>query len=426
VTRGRVIPTPRATIAATVLATALLGISGATPARADIVRDSEYWLSDYGFLSAWNITRGKGVKVAIIDTGVKGSVPDLAGTVVGGTDVSGIGSADGQTPVGEDSEHGTLVASLLAGNGTSATSGIMGVAPDAKILSVSVAFGQNTGAVLSPDDQIAKAVKWAVDSGAKVINMSLTRNTRDWPPSWDEAFLYAFQHDVVVVAAAGNRGGGTSEVGAPATIPGVLTVGGVTRTKKASVDASSQGITIGISAPSEDLVGVNPNGAYVTWYGTSGATPIVSGLVALVRSKYPDLDAANVIERVTRTANPDGHVVPSALYGYGLIDPVAALTAQVTPVDSHVLVDGLTSWIRLHRRADVTPSAAATEKPPITPIPDPPLPPLTGAKTLLPTERTLTYVTVPLALVAGFGTLTALLGIGAVRHWKRLARRRER
>ncbi|MEB0015251.1 S8 family serine peptidase, partial [Glaciimonas sp. Cout2] len=78
--------------------------------------------------------------------------------------------------------------------------------------------------------------------------------TLDWPSSWDDAFLYAFQHDVVVVAAAGNRGSGTTEVGAPATIPGVLTVGGVDRNKTASFDASSQGITIAVAAPSEQLV----------------------------------------------------------------------------------------------------------------------------------------------------------------------------
>ena len=87
--------------------------------------------------------------------------------------------------------------------------------------------------------------------------MSLTTNVPDWPESWDDAFLYAFDHDVVIVVAAGNRGSGTTKVGAPATIPGVLTVGGVDRSGKASVDASTQGITIGVSAPSEELIGVS-------------------------------------------------------------------------------------------------------------------------------------------------------------------------
>ena len=91
-------------------------------------------------------------------------------------------------------------------------------------------------------------------------------------------------NDVVVVVAAGNRGSGTSRVGAPATIPGVLTVAGVDTQGKASVEASTQGITLGVSAPSEQLVGASPGGGYVTWQGTSGATPLVSGVAALVRS----------------------------------------------------------------------------------------------------------------------------------------------
>jgi subtilisin family serine protease len=290
---------------------------------------------------------------------------------------------------------------------------------------VSVAFGQETGATKSNDDQIAEAVVWAVDNGADVINMSLTRNTPDWPESWDDAFMYAFEHDVVVVAAAGNRGAGTSEVGAPATIPGVLTVAGVDKEKNASFDASSQGITIGVAAPSEDLVGVQPDGKYVVWDGTSGAAPLVSGLVALVRSEHPDLDAANVIERVIATADPNGQDVPSALYGNGLIDPVTALTADVPEIDPDTLVNGLAEWITIHRRADVDAPDPTAEAETVVPIADPPLPRSDGAQTLLPTQWTLAYITVPLSLVAGFGTLAALLGIGATRHTRRTVRTRE-
>lgn len=202
----------------------------APAAQADQVRDLEYWLSDYGFSQAWNTTRGAGVKVAVIDTGVDTTVPDLAGAVTDGTDVSGVGTPDGRTPVGENEEHGTMVASLLAGRGTGPDSGVIGVAPEASVLAVSVAFGTSDSTV-SNDAQIAEAIRWSVDNGADVINMSLTRNTLSWPRSWDDAFLYAFENDVVVVAAAGNRGSGTTEVGAPATIPGVLTVAGVDRNR---------------------------------------------------------------------------------------------------------------------------------------------------------------------------------------------------
>ncbi|MCM3656429.1 S8 family serine peptidase [Agromyces mediolanus] len=406
---------------ALVAATAGLVGVGAAPAHADTVRDLEYWLSEYGFSTAWNTTKGKGVTVAVIDTGVAGTVVELKGAITGGTDVSGLGSPDGQTPVGEKPEHGTMVASLLAGRGSTPGNGVIGVAPEASILTASVAFGEDTGAAASNDEQIAEAVTWAVDHGADVINMSLTRNTRDWPESWDAAFMHAFEQDVVIVAAAGNRGSGTTEVGAPATIPGVLTVAGVDREGNASFDASSQGITIAVAAPSEDLVGVRPDGSYVQWNGTSAAAPIVSGLVALVRAEYPELDAANVINRVISTADPKGHPVGGPLYGYGIIDPVAALTKDVPRVEANPL-GSLSDWIRLHRRASGEAPATAAPDEQIVPIADPPLPESASTQTLLPTSWTLAYITIPLSLVAGFGTLAALLGIGATRHIRRSTR----
>ena len=165
---------------------------------------------------------------------------------------------------------------------------MLGAAPEASILSVSVALGKSAGPVGS-DDQIAEAVRWAVDNGAKVINMSLTRNTLDWPTSWDDAFQYAFAHDVVIVAAAGNRGSGTSEVGAPATIPGVLTVAGVDRAGQGQlrrVVAGHHHRRLGAERAARRR---QPGGGYVQWAGTSGAAPLVSGAVALVRAAHPEL-----------------------------------------------------------------------------------------------------------------------------------------
>ena len=231
-----------------------------SPAQADQVRDRQYWLQDYGIEQAWTITRGAGVRIAIIDTGVDGSHQDLEGAVVAGADFSGLGSTNGQTPVGSDRRHGTMVASLAAGRGNGVRNGVIGSAPEAEIISASISFG---GGAVSPDDQIARAVRFAVDAGADVISLSLTRNTRDWPETWDDAFPYAADRDVVVIAAAGNRGSGTVAVGAPATMPGVLAVGGVTQEGIASDAASSQGISLGVMAPSEGLVGAIPGGGYV-------------------------------------------------------------------------------------------------------------------------------------------------------------------
>ncbi|WP_313543604.1 S8 family serine peptidase [Leifsonia aquatica] len=411
--------------AAVIAAALTLTLVAPAPAQADQVRDLEYWLSDYGFTTAWQTTRGAGVKVAVIDTGVDGSVPDLAGALGVGTDVSGVGAANGQKPLGDGdaANHGTWVASLLAGRGTGDGNGVLGAAPEATILPASVALGKAMGPIGS-DEQIAQAIHWAVDNGATVINMSLTRNTLDWPTSWDDAFQYAFQHDVVIVAAAGNRGSGTTEVGAPATIPGVLTVAGVDRQGQASFDASSQGITIGVSAPSEQLVGANPGGGYVQWEGTSGAAPLVSGAVALVRAAHPELKAADVIERIIKTARPAGGSVPSPIYGFGLLDAAAAVTASVPHVTANPMGD-LSEWIRVHRRAETTATPAPTSDPQAIPAPAKLTPEraVEWTRFFWPQWSVLTTFWIPFALITGFVALAALGGVGAWLHFRRRVRR---
>lgn len=325
------------------------------PASADAIRDRQYWINDYGFNKVWQITKGAGVKVAVIDTGIDNTHPDLAGALFGGTDVSSIGDPSGYLPVGEVSHHGTMVASLLAGRGHDDGEGVIGVAPEAELLSVSMAFGPDT---LNTDDQVAAGIKWAVDAGAKVINLSLTRNSKDWPTSWDDAFLYAFKNDVVVVAAAGNRADGTEQIGAPATIPGVLVVAGVDRDAVASSAASTSGLNISVAAPATDLVSAFPGGDYKIWSGSSGAAPIVSGLVALIRSKYPDLDANNVINRVIATATQVGPDDYSTSYGFGLIDPQKAMSEKVPSVSENPL-GSLSEWIELYRKGPAEPEVAS-------------------------------------------------------------------
>ncbi len=414
--------TVRATGARALLAVAvaLLAVAAsvlpAGTASADPIRDREYWLSTYGITAAWSTTKGAGVTVAVIDTGVDGSHPDLTGTVVGGTDVSGVGSPDGQKPIGEDPQHGTMVASLLAGHGHGAGAGVIGVAPEAKILAVSVGFGVGS---TNSDDQIAQAVRWSVDHGASIINMSLTRNTLDWPTSWDDAFLYAMKHDVIVVAAAGNRGSGTTEVGAPATMPGVVVVAGVDRNGKASFDASSQGITLTVSAPSEDLVGAGPGGGYFQWAGTSGATPLVSGLLALIRASHPGLDAGNVINRLTATATKAGD---SIVYGSGLINAQAAVTATVPAVKDNPAND-LAEWIRLNRRA----AATAIPAPTPTPTPSSTPTPVASAQSpfgkVLPSVAALRDLGVPLLVYGIFAILLVIVVRGARREFERTRRK---
>ncbi|KRB39214.1 S8 family serine peptidase [Microbacterium sp. Root180] len=420
-----------AAIAASAVALTLLGaapasaaVLGAVPAAAedDAVRAAEYWLEQYGIEKAWQTTRGKGVRIAVIDTGIGKGPAEFEGAVVGGTDVSGVGTPDGRTPVGAvDSNHGSWVASLAAGRGTGPDAGMIGVAPEADLLSVSVGFGSS--ATKSFTEQIAEAIHWSVDNGADVINMSLTTNVPDWDESWDEAFLYAMDHDVVVIVAAGNRGSGTTRVGAPATIPGVLTVAGVDPDGKASVEASTQGITLGVSAPSENLVGVSADGRLVLWNGTSGAAPIVAGVAALVRAAHPGLDAENVINRIIQTARPaaGATAVPDPLYGYGLVDAAAAVAASVPTVTENPM-GSLAEWIRVYRRAQSDPAPTR----PAETVEVAPLPPADAleraASPLLPSRDTVLYGTLPLS-VATVAAILVALGVTAAVRRIRLASR---
>lgn len=341
-----------AVLASSLAAGSILVAPAAPAAHADAIRDRQYWLSQLGVTEAWQVTRGEGVTIAIIDSGVDAAHPDLAGAVIGGTDVSGRGSPTGTEPLGvQGRAHGTMVASLAAGRGSAPGVGVIGTAPAASILTVSLQFGI---AERSGDDQIADGVRWAVDNGADIISLSLTRNRIDWPESWDEAFLHAEQNDVVVIAAAGNRGSGTDQVSAPATMPGVLTVGGIDRAGRVSSNASTEGITIAVMAPSEGLIGAVPGGGHRNWQGTSGATPIVAGIVALVRAAHPELDAAGVINRVISTARPVTAVVPDPDYGYGIIDAAAAVSGDVPAVTQNPL-GTLEEWIRINRRAEAEP-----------------------------------------------------------------------
>jgi subtilisin family serine protease len=375
----------------------LLSVGASSAVVADSVREQQYWLDDYGFTKAFESSQGEGVKIAIIDTGIDSNHPSLRGVVVGGTDMSGLGSSDGQTPVGTNSYHGTMVASIAAGRGESE---ILGAAPKAELLSVSIAFGIEG---LDTDSQIADGIIWAVDNGAKVINLSLTRNSVSWPESWDRAFLHAFENDVVIVAAAGNRSEGTEQVSAPASIPGVISVAGLDKNGAPSQNFSTSGFSIGVTAPAEDLIGAFPGGEYRMWSGTSGATPIVSGMVALIRSMYPEMNAANVVNRVINSATRDGFTGYSTSYGHGVIDANQALSAQIPEVTENPL-GSLAEWVKLYRaeaEAELSPGEIVSpiEAPtPFTAFEEPTLPWYADVSNWL-----------PLAGYAGLGLLAIFL-----------------
>ncbi len=301
-----------------------------------------WWIQSYGFDQTQ--LDGAGVTIAVIDTGIDSSHPDLLGTVIDGVDFSTVGVPNGTSGVGSSSFHGTMVASLIAGQGSTG-SGVIGVAPKAKLLAISIGLGvpgSNT------DEQIAQAVRWAVDHDADIINLSLTRNSQTWPRSWDDAFSYAFENDVLVVAAAGNRTDQSSRPSAPATIPGVVSVGGVTKNQEPA-EASTAGLGVAISAPAEDLLGAYPGEGYRLWDGSSAAAPLVSGLLALMKQADPKASANDLIKRLLTSATDLGLPGYDANYGHGVINPVAALASKATAEENPL--GSLENWITQYRSA---------------------------------------------------------------------------
>ena len=299
-----------------------------------------WWLED--FEAVRNLS-GEGVVIAVIDTGIDASHPDLAGVVIGGADFSGAGTPGGTSPVGPSGFHATMVASLIAGQGR-ITGGVIGIAPNAKLLSISVGLGLE-GA--DTDRQIAQAVRWAADQGADVINLSVSRASRNWPASWDEAFLYAMEKDVVIVAASGNKLDGLSSPTAPATIPGVISVTAVDREGNASAVSGAEGIGISVAAAGIDMVGSYPNQQAKKWSGSSAAAPIVSGLLALMIEADPSASSSDLIERLISTAKDLGEKGYDKDFGYGLISPSSAVSSRLSSIENPL--GSLASWIELYR-----------------------------------------------------------------------------
>ncbi len=359
-----------------------------------VTEADHWWLSEFQAVSELS---GEGVVIAVIDTGIDTSHPDLAGVVVGGADFSGAGTPDGSSPVGPSGFHGTMVASLIAGQGR-VTGGVIGIAPSAKLLSISVGLGL-VGA--DTDRQIAQAVRWAADQGADVINLSVSRASRNWPASWDEAFLYAMEKDVVIVAASGNKLDGQSSPTAPATIPGVISVTAVDREGNASEVSGAEGIGISVAAAGVDMVGSYPNQQPRKWSGSSAAAPIVSGLLALMIEADPKARSSDLIERLISTAKDLGDIGYDKDYGYGLISPATAIASRLSAEENPL--GSLASWIDLYR-----PSAPVDEAELLIPPQSDPL----AAENQLPAPQPeaelwsnpLLYVlVVPLALLLLYG-----------------------
>lgn len=303
---------------------AALLVLNATPAEADAVRARQWFLTTLRIAEAQTASHGDGVIVAVVDTGVDSDHIDLAGNVLPGADYARPEGGNGW--IDEDG-HGTAMASLIAGHGHGAADGALGIAPRAKILPARriVTGDLETG-------ETAEGIRWSVDRGAHVVNLSMVGADT---PALRQAVEYALQHNVVVVAGVGLPGG-LGKVPAPARIPGVVAVSGVD--KAGNTTASVSGPEVVVAAPAKDIPHAAKDGGYSIGTGTSDATAIVSGVVALIRSKYPDLDAANIINRLVQTADDKGPPGRDEYYGFGIVNPVRALTADVPRVDRNPLL----------------------------------------------------------------------------------------
>jgi type VII secretion-associated serine protease mycosin len=275
---------------------------------------------------AWPLTRGAGVRVAVIDSGVSNNHPSLRGKVLPGIDYVSPGAGPGPGWCDENG-HGTLIAGIIAGRETvSGGFRFYGVAPDAMIVPVRVLRDQQVTFETDLSARIATAIRWAVDIGrADVINLSLTTQPT---PSLQSAIQHALDERVVVVAAAGNEGGSEQpgEKTYPAAYPGVIGVAGVDQQDQ-HVDSSTSGDYVDVAAPGVRIAGPSPAGGGFLFSqngGTSFATAYVSGVAALIRAYYPNITPDQVAQRIEQTAeHPTQGWNPEV--GYGVVDPARAV-----------------------------------------------------------------------------------------------------
>jgi len=275
---------------------------------------------------AWYLARGKGELIAVVDTGVSADTPALAGAVAAGTDLGAAGGADDDC-----SGHGTFLAGLAAARpdeNLPAGTGFSGVAPAARIYPVRVTDDHEQ---VDPD-LLARGIRAAVDSGAGVVAVGVSTSTA--PAALRSAVGYALAKDVVLIGstdAPATVSGVSTQADSrsyPAALPGVLAVASITAQLVAGSDVGTDHPDV--AAPGENLISIAPHGSgWVVGSGEGVAVGLVAGTAALVREYRPELSAAQVISRLEATADHPSTELPDDVLGYGVVDPMAAVSAEL-------------------------------------------------------------------------------------------------
>lgn len=263
---------------------------------------------------AWDVSKTTGSQiVAVLDTGVDAGHPDLVGHLVTGYNAT---STTRPNPV-DDNGHGTMVTGIIAANANNGV-GVAGVGWSAKAMPVKVA-GSNG---VANDLDIVEGIDWAITHGATVLNLSFASPGDN--SVLHDAVKRAIAKGVVVVAAAGNDG--SAVVQYPAAYPEVIAVA-ATNAGGVLTDFSSYGDWVDVAAPGWDILSTTLRGTsqYAYCSGTSCSAPIVAGVVALVKNKFPTLTPAQVENKLRTFARDAGPRGNDPYYGAGMLDAYAAL-----------------------------------------------------------------------------------------------------
>jgi len=339
----------------------------------DVTPNDPYWPQQWGSSlikapAAWAVTTGNSnVTLAVLDSGLNGSLSEFAGRVV-----PGYNFVANNTNTSDDNSHGTAVTGIAAGAGNNGTN-TAGMCWSCSIMPVKVLDSSGNGT----DSGVASGVTWAVDHGARVLNLSLSGAASS--TTMAHAIAYAIGKGVVVIAAAGNNS--SSALSYPAAYDGVLSVAGSDQYDRL-YSWSEYGSWVKVAAPGNNY-STWPSGNVYLFGGTSSATPVVAGLAALMLSANPALQSADVVNAIESTTD----ALQAGSVAYGRVNAAAALAA-VTGGSIPVASPSPTATSTATPTASPSPTPTTTPTSSATPTASP-TPTSTGSPS--PTPTTVAY-----------------------------------